>query len=91
MDFEFDEDKRLKNIEKHGIDFIDATDILFGNPYLKAPAKTVDGEQRWLAVGTINDDFVTAAFTRRGPVIRIISMRRARNDQRKKYQEVFGS
>jgi len=27
MDFERDEEKRLKNIEKHGIDFIDA-DIL---------------------------------------------------------------
>ncbi len=89
MEFEFDEDKRLKNIEKHGIDFIDA-DILFDNPYLKAPAKTVDGEQRWLVVGMIDDDFVTAVFTWRGPVIRIISMRRARNDERKSYRKVFG-
>jgi uncharacterized protein len=36
MDFEWDEEKRLTNIEKHGIDFIDA-DILFGNPHLVAP------------------------------------------------------
>ena len=35
MDFEWDEEKRLTNIEKHGIDFIDA-DILFGNPHLSA-------------------------------------------------------
>jgi uncharacterized DUF497 family protein len=48
MDFEWDEEKRLKNIEKHGIDFIDA-DILFGNLHLVAPGKTVDGKQRWLA------------------------------------------
>ena len=89
MDFEFDENKRLKNIEKHGIDFLNA-DILFGNPHLKAPAKAVDGEQRWLAIGMINDDFVTAVFTWRGPVIRIISMRRSRNDEREKYQEVYG-
>ena len=34
MDFEREEEKRLKNIEKHGIDFIDA-DILFGNPHLE--------------------------------------------------------
>ena len=90
MEFEFDEDKRLKNIEKHDIDFIDTADILFGNPYLEAPAMTVDGEQRWLAIGMIDEDFVTAVFTRRGPVIRIISMRRARNDERKRYQKVFG-
>jgi uncharacterized protein len=89
MEFEFDEDKRLKNIEKHSLDFIDA-DILFGNPYLEALAKTVDGEQRWLAIGMIDDDFVTAVFTRRGSVIRIISMRRARNDERQRYQKVFG-
>jgi uncharacterized protein len=89
MVFEFDENKRLKNIERHGIDFMDA-DILFGNPYLEAPARTVDGERRWLAIGTIDDVYVTAVLTRRGPVIRIISMRRARNDERKKHQEVFG-
>ena len=54
MDFEWDEEKRLKNIEKHGIDFLDA-DILFGNPHLVAPGKTVDGEQRWLAIGMIDE------------------------------------
>jgi uncharacterized DUF497 family protein len=45
---------------------------------------------RWLAVGMIDDVYVTAVFTRRGPVIRIISMRRARNDERKKHQQIFG-
>jgi uncharacterized DUF497 family protein len=90
MEFEFDENKRLANINRHGIDFIDA-DILFDNPYLVAPAKTVDGEERWLATGMIDDDFVTAVFTQRGSVIRIISMQSARNGERKKYQEVFGS
>ena len=89
MEFEFDENKRRANIERHGIDFIDA-DILFSNPYLEAPAKTVDGEQRCLAVGIIDDVYVTAVFTRRGPVIRIISMRSARNGERKKHQEIFG-
>ena len=88
MEFEFDEGKRLKNLDKHGIDFIDA-DLLFGDPWVEAPAKTVDGERRWLAIGMIDDDFVTAVFTRRGTVIRIISMRRARNGERKRYEEVF--
>jgi uncharacterized protein len=89
MQFEFDENKRLKNIETHGLDFMDA-DILFGNPHLKAPAKTVDEEQRWLAIGMIDDVYVTAVFTQRGSVIRIISLRRARNDEREKYQATFG-
>ena len=90
MDFEWDEEKRLKNLEKHGIDFIDA-DILFGNPYLVAPGKTVDGERRWLATGMIDEIYVTAVFSRRDQVIRMISMRSARNGERKRHQEVFGN
>lgn len=90
MDFEWDEAKRLKNIERHGIDFLDA-DILFGNPHLVAPGKTVDGEQRWLATGMIDEVYVTAFFSRRDRVIRVISMRSARNGERKRHQEVFGS
>ncbi|MGH6823812.1 MAG: BrnT family toxin [Methylocella sp.] len=90
MDFEWDEEKRLNNIEKHGIDFIDA-DLMFGNPHLVAPGKTVDGEQRWLATGMIDEVYVTAVFARRGPVIRMISMRSARNGERKRHQDVFGN
>jgi uncharacterized DUF497 family protein len=90
MDFEWDEEKRLRNIEKHGIDFIDA-DILFGSPYLVAPGKTVDGERRWLATGMIDEIYVTAVFSRRDQVIRLISMRSARNGERKRHQEVFGN
>lgn len=89
MEFEFDESKRLTNIARHGLDFLDA-DILFDNPHLEAPAKTVDGEQRWLAIGTIDDVYVTVVFARRGSVIRIISMRRARHDEKRQHQKAFG-
>lgn len=85
-----DPEKRLKNIEKHGLDFIDAY-ILFDNPHIVAPGKTIEGEQRWLAIGMIADLYVTAVFTPRGPVTRMISMRRARNGERKKHQEIFKS
>jgi uncharacterized DUF497 family protein len=90
MDFEWDEEKRLKNLEKHGIDFIDA-DILFGSPYVVAPGKTVDGERRWLATVMIDEIYVTAVFSWRDQVIRLISMRSARNGERKRHQEVFGN
>lgn len=43
MDFEWDEDKRITNIAKHGIDFVGAAHILFGNSHLKVPTKTVAG------------------------------------------------
>ena len=62
---------------------------MFGNPHIVAPVKTVDGELRWLATGMFDEVYVTAVFTRRGPVIRVISMRSARNGERKRHQEVF--
>jgi uncharacterized DUF497 family protein len=89
MDFEWHEPKRLANIRLHHLDFADA-DLLFGGLHLIAPARTVEGEQRWLATGTLDDVYVTAVFTRRGEVIRLISMRRARDGEREAHQQVFG-
>ncbi len=89
MQFEFDEAKRLSNIAKHDLDFLDA-DILFAGPMLIGPARAVGGEDRWMAVGMIEDVHVTVIFTRRGTVIRLISMRRARDDERKRHQALHG-
>jgi uncharacterized protein len=88
MEFEWDEAKRLTTLEKHGLDFLDAG-LLFGNPHAVAAAKVVGGEPRWLAVGLIEDVYVTAIFTWRGDVIRLISMRKARDDERKRHQALF--
>jgi uncharacterized DUF497 family protein len=90
MEFEWDEEKRLKNIDKQGIDF-NAARLLFDGLYLVGSGKATNGEERWLAIGVIDEVYITAVFTRRGSVIRIISMRRARDGERQKYQEVFGS
>jgi uncharacterized DUF497 family protein len=46
MDFEWNERKRLTNIEKHELDFEDA-DIVFENPHVVAAARMVAGEERW--------------------------------------------
>lgn len=90
MDFEWDESKRRINIEKHHIDFVDAV-LIFDGPFINGPAKTVGDEKRWLAVGMIDDVYVTVIYTLRADVTRIISMRRARHGEKRKHQEVFGS
>lgn len=88
MKFEWDEHKRASNIDKHGIDFLDA-DLLFGGLFLDVEAKIVKGERRWLALGKIESLFVTAVFTRRDDGVRIISMRSATSGERARYQKVF--
>lgn len=89
MDFEWDETKRQSNLVKHGYDFVDVVD-LFGGPHLAGPAQTKAGEERWLAIGLIDGLPATVIFTRRQNAIRIISLRRSRHEERRKYHEVFG-
>jgi len=48
MDFEWDESKREGNISKHGIDFAETIAVL--PQAVLAPARTVGGEQRNMAI-----------------------------------------
>ena len=82
--FEWDEDKRSATIEKHGIDFVDMVEI-FAAPHLVLAARS-ETEPRCLAVGPLRGIFFTVVFTKRGEVTRIITARRARRDEREKYQ-----
>lgn len=84
MVFEFDENKSEKNKEKHGIDFIEAQK-LWDDPFrLEIPAKTID-ESRFLVIGTIENHCWSAIFTYRSGKIRIISVRRSRDNEKKLY------
>ena len=85
MIFEWDEAKRLSNLERHRLDFIDVG-VIFSGPLVIGAAKTVSDERRQLAVGLIADVHVTVIFTTRGEATRIISLRRARHDERKRHQ-----
>ena len=78
--FEFDESKSESNRSKHGINFIDAR-LLWNDPsLLEVPAKTED-EPRYLVIGLINGKHWSAVLTYRGTNIRLISVRRSRNEE----------
>ncbi|HEY6433150.1 MAG TPA: BrnT family toxin [Acetobacteraceae bacterium] len=88
MKREWDEVKRQRTLNERALDFADA-ELIPSGPHLRAPVRMVPGEVRWIATGLIEDVHVTVVFTERGSATRIISMRRARDDERRKYQEVF--
>ena len=52
MIFEWDESKRMANIAKHGLDFLDA-DLLFEGAFLRAPARMAGDEVREMCIGRI--------------------------------------
>jgi uncharacterized DUF497 family protein len=83
--FEHDPAKSAANLAKHGIDF-EAAKALWDDIWLlEAPAKTTD-EPRWLAIGKLAGKCWTAVFTRRGEAIRLISVRRARDEEVAAYE-----
>lgn len=90
MIFEWDENKRRSNIEKHGLDFRDAPQ-LFDENYVEVKAKAgLDGEERFLATGVVNEKHVTIIYTERDGATRIISFRKARKNEHRRYQAVHG-
>jgi uncharacterized protein len=85
MEFEFDLNKSAMNREKHGLDFVDAQSIWLDEDRALLPLTFVD-EERFMMIGRIDTRLWSAVFTWRGLRIRIISARRAREDERQHYE-----
>ena len=83
--FEFDEGKSKANLEKHGIDFVQAQALWDDPGLLEIPAKTVD-EPRFLLIGMIETKHWSAVVTYRNEGIRIISVRRSRAEEVRLYE-----
>ncbi len=78
--FEFDVEKSLTNLEKHGIDFVQAQRLWDDEALLEIPAKT-DDERRFVVIGQIEAKFWSAVVTYRGTNVRLISVRRSRKEE----------
>ena len=85
MEFEFDEPKNRTNKARHGIDFIEAQALWEDVDVLKVPAKTED-EPRAIVIGKIGDTHWPAIITWRKDRIRIISVRRSRQEEQELYE-----
>ena len=88
MDFEWDEEKAASNLKKHGISFPYATRA-FEDP-MRCERFEVDidhGEERCSITGLVTQRAIVVIFTWRETRIRIISARKATDDERRDYWE----
>jgi uncharacterized DUF497 family protein len=85
MGFEYDPDKSAENKRKHGIDFQVAQRLWADADLVEIPARTTD-EPRWLLIGRIDERHWSAIITQRGENIRLISVRRSRDEEVKLYE-----
>ena len=84
-DFEYDDAKSQANLEKHGIDFLDAQALWNDPDLLEIRAKSED-EPRFLVVGLIGRKHWSAVVTYRNGTIRLISVRRSRKREVELYE-----
>ena len=87
MPFEFDENKSLSNRKKHGIDFIEAQSLWNDPERVIIPSREMD-EIRNMIIGRIEKKVWAAIYTIRKENIRIISVRKARENEKEIYESL---
>jgi uncharacterized DUF497 family protein len=85
LDFEYDENKSIKNKEKHNIDFVEAKLLWNNKSSIVIPANITDNEVRYAMISKLNQKCYVAIFTIRNDNYRIISVRRCRKNEEKDY------
>lgn len=85
--FEWDEAKSRACLVQRGFDFATASSAFY-DPYriLTQDLRHDYGEDRFTAIGAINDRVYVVVYTMRGTVIRIISARKANAREVKHYE-----
>jgi uncharacterized DUF497 family protein len=86
MEFEYDPIKSQGNKEKHGIDFDEAQSLWLDEDRVQFPARS-DTEERHALLAKKEERIWVAFYTMRGFAIRLISVRRARENEEKTYYD----
>jgi uncharacterized DUF497 family protein len=89
LEFEWDEGKRLANIEKHDVGFEEAYPVFDGRPVLTVPDHR-HAEERYKTVAEVGRRFVTIVWTPRDLKIRLFSVRRSSRAERRTYRALYG-
>ena len=87
MKYQWDKNKAVSNLQKHGIEFADAVAVFSDDLAITIPDNRFD-EDRFVAIGM--DAFgriLVVVFTWRSEDIRLISARLAERRERKQYEE----
>ncbi|MHB8880069.1 MAG: BrnT family toxin [Thermodesulfovibrionales bacterium] len=89
MKYEWDEGKRLTNLQKHGVDFIDSISFEWDSAVIAEDSRQEYGEQRYAAFGFIESRLCCLVYTMRNDSARIISLRKANAKERKHYEKTI--
>lgn len=87
LEFEWDEEKYAVNLRKHGVRFEEAAEVFF-DPENRFGDASVGDEFREYVIGySLSNRILLVVFVERDVRTRIISARRATDEERKEYEE----
>lgn len=90
MEISYDPEKRAKTLAERGLDFYDAVHVFAGPTIDFFDDRHAYGEDRWISFGHLYDRLVSIVWTPRGGGRHIISMRKANEREKKKFQGQLG-
>jgi uncharacterized protein len=85
MEITYDAEKRALILEARGLDFNDAVQVFAGTTVDIEDDRKDYGEARWLTFGLLADRLVAVVWTPRGEGRHVITMWKANDRERKKY------
>ena len=89
MQFEWNKNKAVKNLSKHGVTFEEAKTVFDDPLYVDFyDPEHSESEERYLIVGESDRGrLLIVSYTERGDVIRLISAREVTQNEREAYEE----
>ena len=87
LDFDWDENKRRDNIEKHGVDLLFAAAIFDGDTVTQRDMRNEYGEERFQTIGYVDGECYVVVYAERDGIVRLISARRGGRRDRRRYQK----
>jgi uncharacterized DUF497 family protein len=88
INFEWDSNKASSNLKKHGISFETACEAFFDPFFMVVDAGVIEGEQREAVIGmTVNWRLLFVVYVMIDDTVRIISARKATENERKQYED----
>jgi uncharacterized DUF497 family protein len=84
--YQWDEEKRRANLEKHGYDF-ELGRRVYENPNVMTARSDYAGEARYVDIAPWGNELLVLVYTKRGDVVRPISLRAASKKERMFYEK----
>lgn len=87
MQYEWDANKRIANLARHKVDFLDAIEFEWDTALETIYDRFDYGEERWIALGFIGNKLHVMVYTFRSHKMRIISLRKETKREKIYYEK----